>query len=157
MNRINEFLVAVFMSAAMLLPNMVQAMEIQKYDKMASQDRNEYVADLVIGVQKVLIEEGQDDLAAKINNLFTEKLGGDDLPLGLVEFDKNLALARVADAERALQDPKAHRLEVEDAMLVTLQKNNVPMSRTFVAAFRAINNNFQPQSPPATPTLPPPQ
>jgi len=45
------------------------------------------------------------------------------------------------------KDPKAHRLEVEDAMLVTLQKNKIPLSRTFVQAFRAINNNFQPKSP----------
>jgi hypothetical protein len=60
----------------------------------------------------------------------------------------NVAAARVADAERAAKDPNAHRLEVEDAMLVTLQKNNIPMSRPFVQAFRAINTNFQPKSPP---------
>jgi hypothetical protein len=66
----------------------------------------------------------------------------------MTEFTSNLDRARVADAERAAQDPKAHRLGVEDAMLVTLQKNNIPLSRTFVQDFRAINDHFQPNLPP---------
>ena len=63
----------------------------------------------------------------------------------MLEFELNLAQARVADAQRAEQDPKAHRLEVEDAMLVTFQKNNVPMAREFVKTFRAINSGFPPK------------
>ena len=45
----------------------------------------------------------------------------------------DLAKARLADAQRALQNPNAHRLEVEDAMLVTLKKNNIPLSEDFIA------------------------
>ena len=118
-------------------------MEIRQYDKMASQDRNEYVADLLIGTQKVLIDRGRSDLAAQVNNFFTEIPAGDDVP-----FRIYLARARVADDERAVQDPNAHRLHVEDAMLVTIQKYNLPLSQDFVRGFRAINNNFQPKSPP---------
>jgi len=62
----------------------------------------------------------------------------------------NLARARAADAERAAQDPNAHRLEVEDAMLVTLQKNKIPMSRTFVQAFQGDQQQLPPQIPIST-------
>ena len=139
---------AAVLSVAVLFSSAAQAMEIRLYDKMASQDRNEYVADLLTGTQKVLIDGGRSDLAAQVNNLFTEIPAGDDVPLGITEFRSNLARARVADAERAAKDPNAHRLHVEDAMLVTLQKNNLPMSQDFVRGFRAINNNFQPKLPP---------
>jgi hypothetical protein len=63
----------------------------------------------------------------------------------MTEFMRNLARARVADAERAAQVPNAHRLEIEDAMLVTLQKNNIALSQAFVKAFRAINSDFKPR------------
>ena len=139
---------AAVLSVAVLFSSAAQAMEIRLYDKMASQDRHEYVADLLTGTQKVLIDGGRSDLAAQVNNLFTEIPAGDDVPLGITEFRSNLARARVADAERAAKDPNAHRLHVEDAMLVTLQKNNLPMSQDFVRGFRAINNNFQPKLPP---------
>jgi len=111
MNRINKFLVAAFMSAAMLLPGMVQAMEIRQFDKMADQDQSEYIGNLIVGAENALTDEGKPDLAAQIKTLFTTKQPGDADVMGMVEFERNLALARVADAERAEQDPKAHRLE----------------------------------------------
>jgi hypothetical protein len=122
-----------------------QAMEIRQFDKMATQDRSDYVASLVIGTQQVLTEEARPDLADKIHKLFTEVPPGDEIALGMTEFTSNLDRARLADVQRAAQDPTAHRLEVEDAMLVTLQKNNIPMSREFVQTFRAINSNFRPK------------
>src|SRR5450631_2077738 len=54
MNRFNKFLVAAFMSAAMLLPSMVQAMEIRQFDKMAVPDQSDYVGLLVQGAEKIL-------------------------------------------------------------------------------------------------------
>ena len=51
------------MSAAMLLPNMVQAMEIQQFDKMAISDQEEYVGLLIAGAEQVLNDEGRADLA----------------------------------------------------------------------------------------------
>ena len=145
MERLNKVLVAAFMSAAMLLPNMVQAMEIRLYDKMASDDQTEYVADLIEGAEKALTDEGRPDLAAQISKLFTTNIGGDKVSVGSAEFTRNLAAARVADAERAAKDANAHRLEVEDAMLVTLKRNNIPLSQDFIKAFRAINKDFQPK------------
>ena len=139
--------VAALLSAAMLLPNMAQAMEIRQYDKMASDDQAEYVADLVEGAEKVLTSIGNSDQAARVSKLFTTNLGNDKISIGSAEFNRNLALARVTDAERVAKDPNAHRLEVEDAMLVTLKKNNIPLPPEFIRGFRAINNGFQPKSP----------
>jgi len=142
-------LLAATLSATLLLSNAAQAIEIRRFEKMADADQDEYVADLVVGAQKVFKDEGKPDLAEHVHTLFTElKNSGDQISIGEGEFEMNLARARAADAQRAAQDPNAHRLEVEDAMLVTLQKNNIPLSPTFVRSFRAINNNFQPKSPP---------
>ena len=122
-------------------------MEIQQFDKIADQDQAEYVGLLVQGAENVLTDEGRTDLSAQVDKLFLTKLSGDKMSLGMVEFERNLALARVADAERAAQDAKAHRLEVEDAMLVTLRKNNIPLSQDFIKHFRAVNSSFQPKHP----------
>src|SRR3984893_3177419 len=150
MNRFSKSLAATFLSAAMLFTNAAQAMEIRQFDKMAIPDQGEYVGLLVQGAEQVLKDEGRTDLAAQVDHLFTTTDPGDAHTIGSVEFELNLALARVADAERAAQDPNAHRLEVEDAMLVTLKKNNIPLSQDFIRDFRAINSNFQPKLPPQT-------
>ena len=125
-----------------------QAMEIRQFDKMADRDQSEYLGNLIVGAENVLAGEGKSDLAARIKYLFTTKNQGDADVIGMVELERNIALARVADAERAEKDPNAHRLHVEDAMLVTLQKNNIPMSKNFVSGFRAINAGFRPKLPP---------
>jgi hypothetical protein len=132
---------------AMLLSGVAQAMEIRQFDKMASQDQNDYTIALMVGMQKVLIDEGRSDLADQIHTLFTETPAGDVAPIGVTEFESNVDLARVADAKRVTQDPSAHRLEVEDAMLVTLKKNNIPLSENFIKNFRAVNNGFRPKLP----------
>jgi len=144
MNRVNAFLVAAFMSAALLLPNMAQSMEIRQFDKMAQQDQHEYISNLFGGAQKVLIDEGRSDLAAKVQKLFTEIPAGDDIPLGLTEFSRNLDRARLADAKRAAQDPNARRLEVEDAMAVTLKANRIEVPQSFFT----VASGFKPKSPP---------
>jgi hypothetical protein len=144
MNRFNKFLVAAFMSAAMLLPSMVQAMEIRQFDKMAMPDQSDYVGLLVQGAEKVLKDEGRADLAAQVDNLFTTTDPGDAHTIGMVEFERNLALARAADADRVLKDPNARRLEVEDAMAVTLKKNGIVLPQSFFT----VNSNFHPKLPP---------
>jgi hypothetical protein len=137
---------AAILSVAILLSGPTQAMEIRQFDKMADQDQSEYIGNLIVGAENALADEGKPDLAAQIKLLFTTKKNpGDEGILGMLEFESNLAQARVADAQRAEQNPSAHRLEIEDAMLVTLQKNNIPPARDFVKAFRAINSNFRPK------------
>src|SRR5579863_4765071 len=102
---LNKFLVAAFMSAAMLLPNMVQAMEIRQFDKMADQDQSEYIGLLVQGAEKVLTDEGRADLAAQVDKLFLTIPAGDKMSLGMTEFEINLALLRVNDAKNAEKKP----------------------------------------------------
>jgi hypothetical protein len=134
---------AAVLSVAVLLSSTAQAMEIQQYDKMSNGDQGEYVSRLVGGAEQAYKDEGRADLAAQVDHLFTTTDPGDAHTIGVVEFQLNLARARVADAKRAAKDPSAHRLEVEDAMLVTLQKNNIPQSEDFIGAFRAINKGFK--------------
>jgi hypothetical protein len=146
MNGFNRFLVAAFMSAAMLLPGAVQAMQIQQFDKMAQDDRAEYVGELIQGAEKVLTDEGRSDLAAQVSHLFTTNAPDGNISIGMSQFMLDLALARVADAKRVAQDPNASRLEVEHAMIVTLKHNGIILPPSFMT----VNSGFQPKhTPPA--------
>jgi len=135
---------AVLLFASVLLPRATQAMEIRQFDKMAEQDRNEYVADLVQGAEKVLRGAGKADQAAKVSKLFTTHLGNDQSSVGVVEFMSNLARARLADAQNVAKDPNAQRIEVEDALGVTLQKNHIDLPDSFYT----VMSNFRPKHPP---------
>ena len=148
MNRFKKFLAATFLSAAMLLTSAAQAMQIQQFDKMAGQDQGDYIGDLIVGAENVLTGEGRPDLAAQVKQLFTTKNPGDVDTIGMAEFELNLALARVADAKRAAQDPNAKRLEVEDAMAVTLKKNGIVLPQNFFS----VNKDFKPKHAPAKDT-----
>lgn len=76
----------VFLSAAMLLAGVAQAMEIRKFDKMAGEDQDEYVGLLVQGAEQVLLDEGKTDLQQKVHHLFSTTLPGDNMTVGQVEF-----------------------------------------------------------------------
>lgn len=143
MKLISKSLVAVFLSAAMFLTSAAQAMEIRQFDKMSGQDQGDYIGDLIVGAEKVLTDEGKSELAAQVKHLFTTKDPGDLDVIGMVEFEMNLALARVADAKRAEKDPNARRIEVEDAMAVTLKKNHIELPDSFFT----VNKNFKPKFP----------
>jgi hypothetical protein len=129
--------------AAILCTSAAQAMEIWKFDKMADADQDEYFGDLVVGALKVLKDDGKPDLAERVRKLFTEIPPGAKISLGMAEFEVNLALARVADAKRLEKDPNARRLEVEDAMIVTLKKNDIILPKSFLT----VMNDFKPQHP----------
>ena len=131
-------------STALFLSGAAQAMEIEKFTKMAGPDQSDYIVVLIQGAQKVLIQTGRKDLADKVHKLFTTTIPGDDAPIGSVEFESNLARARAADLRNLLKDPRAPRLEVEDAMAVTLKKNGIPLPTTFYT----VANDFRPKLPP---------
>jgi hypothetical protein len=144
MNGFKKYMAATFLSAAMLFTSAAQAMEIRQFDKMADQDQAEYVGLLVQGAEKVLIDEGRTDLQQQVHQLFSTMPSGDSMPLGMTEFERNLALARVADAKRVIRDPNARRLEVEDAMIVTMRKNGIELPPSFLT----VASNFKPKLPP---------
>jgi hypothetical protein len=136
MNRTNKFLAATSLSATMLFSSVVQAMEIWRFDKMAGQDQDEYVGDLIEGAEKVLTDDGEADQATRVRDLFALHLGNDQISLGMTEFQKNLARARLADVERVGKEPNARRLEVEDALAVTLKKNGIDLPRSFFTVMK---------------------
>lgn len=144
MNRFGTLLAATCLSIAVLFSSAAQAMEIEKFDKMAAPDQSDYIVALIEGAQKVLRDEGRADLAAKVHTLFTTTLPGDESPIGVVEFESNLARARAADIRRLQKDPNATRLEVEDAMAATLHKNGIELPD----AFFTVAANFHPKLPP---------
>lgn len=145
MNGFNKYLATTFLSATVLFTGAAQAMEIQQFDKMADQDQAEFVGLLVQGAEKVLIAQGKTNLAAQVDQLFTKIPSGDQMPLGMTEFEINLALARVADVKRVENDPNAPRLEVEHAMIVTLKKNGIVLPPSFMT----VAKDFKPRFPPA--------
>jgi hypothetical protein len=121
------------------------AQEIRQFDKMAGPDQDAYIATLVIGAQKVLIDEHKSADAAKINKLFTQTLPGDKTTIGLGEFDSNLDRARVADAENVVKNPNMQRLEVEDAFAVTMHANGIDLPDSFFTVARNFHPKFPPQ------------
>ena len=131
-------------SAVLLISATAQAMEIQKFDRMAVQDQSEYIVVLIEGAQKVLIASGKKDLAGKVHDLFTRTLPGDQSPVGVVMFERNLARARLADLRNLEKNPHAPRLEVEDAMAVTLKKNGIELPTSFYT----VASSFRPKLPP---------
>ena len=144
MNRFNKYIVTAFLSAAMLFTSAAQAMEIRQFDGMADQDQSDYIGDLIVGAEKVLTDEGRPDLAAQVKHLFTTKDPGDADVIGMVEFERNLALIRVDDAKHAIEHPNDPRFEVADVMGLTLQKNHIDLPDSFFT----VNSNCHPKFPP---------
>jgi hypothetical protein len=144
MRELTMHLAATFLSAAVLFTGAAQAMEIQQYDKMTPADQSEYVRLLVQGAEKILNEEGKASLATQVSYLFTIKDPGDAQSVGMVEFELDLDRMRTDDADGVLRDPNARRLEVEDAMLVTLKNNGITLPSTFLS----VGKDFKPKFPP---------
>jgi hypothetical protein len=148
MNGLNKFLAATFLSAAMLLTSAAQAMEIRQFDKMAEQDQGEFVSALIQGAEKVLTDEGRPDLAAQVSHLFTTNAPNSNISIGMSQFMVTLAVLRVKDAEIGAKDPNTQRIEVEDAMAMTLQENGNHID--LPDSFFTVASNFKPKLPPQT-------
>jgi hypothetical protein len=145
MNRFNKYLAATLLLAAMFFTSAAQAMQIQQFDKMAGDDQDEYVAELIIGAQQVLKDAGKPALAEQVHTLFTTKKNpADQISLGMAEFQANLARAREADARRIESNPNARRFEVEDAMIVTMRKNGIELPPSFLT----VASGFKPKRSP---------
>jgi hypothetical protein len=131
-------------STVLLFGSATQAMTIVQFDKMSDDDQDEYVADLVVGAIRVLDSAEQHDPSIKVHKLFTDIKPGDKISDGMSDFAILLAKARVADDLRVQKEPHARRLEVEDAMALTLRKNGVEVPDSFFT----VNASFRPKHPP---------
>jgi hypothetical protein len=148
----NKMLATMSLSTVVLFANAAQAMEIRQFDKMAVPDQGDYVGLLIAGAERVLNDEGRADLAAKVEHLFTTTEPGDKFTLGMVEFERNLALAREEDAKNVLKKPNSPRIEVEDAMAVTLKKNGIELPDSVFTAGKTFKQKLPSTSAP-TPAL----
>jgi hypothetical protein len=120
------------------------AMQIEQFDKLAVHDQGDYIALLLGGAQNLLRDSGKNYDLAKLNKLFSEIRPGDETTVGMMEFEANLARARVLDAERYAKDHNATRLEVEHAMIVTLKKNGIILPPSFMH----VMDHFKPKNRP---------
>ncbi len=85
MNGVKKYLAATLLSAAMLLPNMAQAMDIIQFDQMTAQDRQDFLNSLSKAAETVLEQEGRSADALKVHHLFDDIRPGDNLPVGEAE------------------------------------------------------------------------
>jgi hypothetical protein len=107
------------------------AMEIPQFDRMATSDQGAYIAFLIASAQQALKDERRDDLAAQVRKLFTVRHPGDTLSVGMQTLETNLAHARAVDAQTHAQDPQAERLDVEQALIVTLKWQGINLPKRF--------------------------
>jgi hypothetical protein len=119
---------------ALCLPVSLSAMPYQQFDNMNMLDQAEYIAVMVDTTQRILSVSGGANYAAQIEQLFATVKPGDSMSLGLAELEENIDEIRVQDDKRFAKDPKARRMDVEVALLVTLKKNNIPITQPFVNA-----------------------
>lgn len=126
---------------ALILTRMpAQGMEIRQFDKMADQDQADYIGDLIVDAEKVLTDAGKPVLAAQVKHLFTTRDPGDADVIGMIEFERNLAITRADNADHPQDQPS----EVEDVLLITLENNHIPLPDSFYD----VNKNFRPKLPP---------
>jgi hypothetical protein len=105
---------------------------------MATQDQGDYLTFLVSSAERVLIDQGRRDLAAKVHQLFHETHPGDQLSLGEAQFKKNL------DNDLALirEHPfPGLSVQVESVLILTLNKNGIETSPKFFRALAQATSN----------------
>jgi hypothetical protein len=120
------------------------ALEIWKFDQMSDQDQGEYIAELIVGAQKVLNDDRKPEFAEQVHKLFNTKDPEGNMSIGMTQFEIVLAKARLADLQRTKKAPGARRLEVEDAMIVALRKNGIELPTSFLT----VAKDFKPKYPP---------
>ena len=133
---------AALLASTLFFSGPLQAMTFQQYDKMSDDNQAEYVAALIQVAEKTLTDDSRSNDAAKVSKVFTTNDPGDKISIGMTEFMRNLALARVADVKRAAQNPSGERLEVEHAMIVTLKRNGIILPKSFMAAAKQLETRF---------------
>ena len=116
-----------------------QALEIYQYDRLAAQDQARFVSGLMRGAMDILTKTGHADQARKIAQLFPDP----DHATATAVFKAALAQERDADDKRAIVEPDATRLEVEDAMLELLKKDGIALPDSFYT----VNRDFRARLP----------
>ena len=132
-------ILALALLACLLTGSGAQALEIWQYDRLAAQDQSRFVSGLVHGAMDILTKAGHADQARKVAHLFPDP----DRAAATPVFKVALAQEREVDEKRAIEQPDATRLEVEDAMLELLKKNGI----TLPDSFYIVNRDFRARLP----------
>ncbi len=127
----------VFTSTLLLFTTTAQAMEIWHFNQMTSDDQINFISLLVASVEK----STKPDQLPRVQRFFKNKQPGEAIS-GMGQFEMNLSLATVADLDAFARNPKARRLEVEDVMYTTLERNGIALPESFRPVVR-----FQPKVP----------
>lgn len=144
----STILVAMFLSASLLVASAAQAMDFDQFDNMANADRQAFMDLQSVAAEAVLKQEGRNADAAKVHHLFNDISPGSALPLGEAELEMNNANARVRGAVKYAQNHNAPRVQVEVALIGTLKKNGIEMTPDFIRSFMQVTATFRPRHPP---------
>ncbi|MFZ1976231.1 MAG: hypothetical protein WAU89_25540 [Candidatus Acidiferrales bacterium] len=128
------------LTAVVFFAPLAQATEIRQFDRMSGDDQIRFIDKLVDSVEDA--SKSDPALLARVKRFFLAKQPGENIS-GMGRFELNLSLARIADLQAAAKNPKAHRLEVEDVMYVTLERSGIVLGKTF----RPSASNFKPEKP----------
>ncbi len=148
-------LISVFaISIFVLFASTSNATTFPVFDHMNSSAQAEFIADMVDRTEKALRDDGKPDLALKTEQLFAPVEPGNKISPGLAELESNVASVRVVDLDGLKKDPKAQRVDVEDALFLTLKRNGIDLSSNAMnsvinamASFHALTNaEFRAQS-----------
>jgi hypothetical protein len=124
------------------LPASLPAMKFSSFDRMGIEAQAEFTAVIIYETQKALRSEGHADAAMRIEDLFTARPPGDRIAAGLLELEGNEVSARDFDAQQAAKNPKARRMDVEEAFFLTLQHHDIVVSKGTGNALIAKLANF---------------
>jgi hypothetical protein len=132
-------ILALALPACLLTGSGAQALEIWQYERLAAQDQSRFVSGLVHGAMDILTKAGHADQAQKVAHLFPYP----DRATAAPAFKAALAQERAVDDKRAIEQPDATRLEVEDAMLELFKKNGIALPDSFYI----VNRDFRARLP----------
>jgi hypothetical protein len=120
-------------------PQHAAAMTIDQFDRMVVEDRRHYVMFLVREAKKLLIDQGQPELARNVERLFHEIPSGEDRSPGERQFEASMAAARVATIRMSLwHEPSG---EVEFVFVDALLRRGLKPAPAFMTHFGPATHN----------------
>jgi hypothetical protein len=138
MNTIGKTGILTLLAAGMLYSSVAPALEIWRFDQMADDDQIAYVSALEESVKSAMPAAQ----LPRLKRFFQKKQPGEVIS-GMGQFEMNLSMARLADVQARDKNPKVRRLDVDDVMYVTLERNGIALTE----GFRPAAAQFKPTRP----------
>jgi hypothetical protein len=141
MNTVGRTGILTLIVAGMLYSSVAPALEIWRFDQMADNDQIAYVSALEESVKNAMPAAQ----LPRVKRFFQKKQPGEVIS-GMGQFEMNLSMARLADVQARDKNPRARRLDVDDVMYVTLERNGIALPE----GFRPAAMQFKPAQPLST-------